>query len=300
MNKELLEQMSNNGELKGIYDHIDNELYHNSVGLSKSSLLLFDKDPVKFHYKYILGNKEETKSEALKFGTLMHEILLEPNMFFDKYRTDNFALLNGSRRTKAYKESIDDFYSEFPGKVLINDEIYSKLIKIKEAVYKNPIVKMLLEAKGKAEQTIYWTDPITKILCKCRLDKLLLDYKLDDYKTTNFIVEIKSTTDVFDFEKSIAKYKYYLQDAWYRSGAKYALGIKDIQPIFIAVDKEPPFHCRIGQLDFATEGLGKKIGRTMLNKFSTALEKGFIPEPIIETFNLPDWEFKKQEANIND
>lgn len=300
MNKEEINLLSEQGTLKGIYDDISNEDYHSCVGVSKSGLMLFDRDPVKFHYKYIKGHHVSKSTEALTFGKLLHEVLLEPEFFYNTYRSDSFALELGSRQTKVFKEAVADYLEEYPKKQIIKHDIYQKLVQIKNAVYKNPLVKQILELKGKSEQTIFWTDPTTKILCKCRLDKFVLDQNIDDYKTKNFIIEVKSTTDVFEFEHSIAKYKYYLQDAWYRAGAKFALDITDIQPIFIAIDKEEPFHCRVGQIDIVAEGLGKKVARSMLNNLSASINDGFLFKPMIETFEIPEYELRRQESKIEE
>lgn len=291
----MIQVIADKGELKGIYSDISNEVYHRCTGLSKSALIMFDEDPVKFHYRYILGNKEEKKKDAFEFGTLYHEILLEPDKFYNTYVSDKFAYILGKRNSNKYKDEINRFILEFPEKKIVNCDDYEDIIKIKDAVYSNPFAETLLKAPGLVEHTIFWVDPIRKILLKCRPDKLIPNFIFDDYKTRNFIIDLKSTLEVFKFEKSISKWKYYIQHPWYSDGTKYALGIKDLQLLFIATDKEVPFYTRVGQLDIPSEGLGCLVARDMLDRFSLALQNGFIPEQRVETFSLPDYEYLKQE-----
>jgi exodeoxyribonuclease VIII len=291
----MLQFLDAKGELKGIYKDIPDHVYHRCIGLSRSGLLLFDKDPVQFHYKYILKNDEDESTDAFDFGTICHEMILNPDQFHKTYFSDKFAAILGKRTTKKYKNAIYDFKNEFPERKIIHDKIYKSLMDIKNSIYSNPFIEKILKAPGYCEHTVFWTDPISKVLLKCRPDKLILGLDFDDYKTKNFILDLKTTKEIFAFESAISKFKYYIQHPWYTDGTKYALGIKDLQLLFIAVDKRKPHYSRIGQLDIAGEGLGCTVARNMLDKFSNALQNGFIPTPRVETFNLPDYEFKYQE-----
>lgn len=291
----MIQILCEKDKLHGIYSDIPDEIYHKCIGLSRSALMLFDKDPIKYHYRYIEGNNNTETTPALEFGKMFHELLLEPDKFDNTYVSDKFAFILGSRNSNKYKDAINTFKFEFPNKKIIQFKDHEQLIEMRKAIRSNDMVRFLLDTPGYIEHTIFWKDPIRKILLKCRLDKLILDTPFDDYKTRNFIIDLKSTLHVFEFESSISKYQYYVQHPWYLDGTKYALGIKDIQLLFIATDKEAPYFSRVGQLDTPSEGLGCKVARDMIDRFSNALQNGFIPKPRVETFNMPDYEYLKQE-----
>ncbi len=86
------------------------------------------------------------------------------------------------------------------------------------------------------EQSLFWTDPVTGLPCKCRPDGVI------EYNGMPLIVDLKSTSckSVQQFYDTIIKYGYDRQAAWYEDG--YYQCFESVpQFMFIAVQKVAPF-----------------------------------------------------------
>ena len=59
-----------------------NAEYHSNNAISRSSLFQMSRSPA--HFKYAMENKE-TETDALRFGTMFHAFVLEPELFEKNY-----------------------------------------------------------------------------------------------------------------------------------------------------------------------------------------------------------------------
>lgn len=77
------------GELKpGIYRNLPNDVYHSLPALSSSGIKLFSDSPAKYERKYrsnVNRRKTEAKNNSLQTGTLVHALILEPDVFHANY-----------------------------------------------------------------------------------------------------------------------------------------------------------------------------------------------------------------------
>lgn len=107
-----------------------------------------------------------------------------------------------------------------------------------KAVYSNPTAVQLLQ--GEHEQSYFWNDPETGILCKCRPDCVT------NFNGTPLIVDYKTTDSCADghFERSCRKYGYRLQAGMYIEGL-FENTLTDYGFAFIAQEKKEPFAVRI-------------------------------------------------------
>lgn len=65
------------------YGDVPQEIREKYLVTSPSAIIEFRKSPKAYHWKYILGNREE--SDAMRQGTLIHKAILEPNVFKNEY-----------------------------------------------------------------------------------------------------------------------------------------------------------------------------------------------------------------------
>lgn len=207
----------------GIYD-IPNEQYHASAGLSRSGIMELLKTPRHYQARYIEGFKEKSKS-AYEVGTLFHALVLEPHLF-----EQNFAITT-RRRTQKAKDAVGD-------KELLKSKDYEIAKAMKKAVFSNQDAAALLQ-NAQIEKSIYWNDPETGILCKCRPDILFISENI------SYMADLKSVKDAskWAFEKSIHEYGYHIQAASIQEGVFHATGIKipDEAFFWIVCEKQPPF-----------------------------------------------------------
>ena len=224
-----------------IYKDIPNEDYHAGVGISSSYIRRFGQSQL-----HAIEHKQES-SPNLKFGTASHALLVEGQEAFDK----EVKVITGSPYTKAYKEEKADY--EEQGFIVLKESEAEIIHAMKDSmVYEG---NAYLNAKGKiAEASIYWYED--DVLCKCRPD--LMCPPLNEPNSDNKIVIVDYKTTIscepFAFNKSVKKYGYDMQAAWYRRGLLMAgYDVEDF--MFIAQEKVHPYASKVfritkEQIDF--------------------------------------------------
>ncbi|MDK7904846.1 PD-(D/E)XK nuclease-like domain-containing protein [Winkia sp. UMB0889B] len=213
----------------GIYPNIPNSEYHadtKSLSSSGAKLLVAQGGPARF--KARLENPP-APSEALLFGTAAHAYILEgvkPEVF-TKTKT---------LTSKAAQEKI----KELGDTPLVTSEGWERLQAMREAVLANPLAARLLQAKGKAEQSIYWQHPHGALL-RCRPD--WLPDEEDSELGFLPIVDLKTTSDATPagFRRSCFQLGYHQSAAWYATGLAGANISTNARMVFIAVEKTPPY-----------------------------------------------------------
>jgi hypothetical protein len=224
-----------------IYKDIPNEDYHAGVGISSSYIRRFGQSQL-----HAIEHKQES-SPNLKFGTAAHALIVEGQEAFDK----EVRVLTGSPYTKAYKEEKAEY--EEQGFIVLKEDDVNLIQSMKDSmVYEG---NAYLNAKGKvAEASIYWYED--DVLCKCRPDVLCPPLKEPNSDNKIVIIDYKTTIscEPFAFNKSVKKYGYDMQAAWYRRGLLMAgYDVEDF--VFIAQEKVHPYASKVfritkEQIDF--------------------------------------------------
>jgi len=224
-----------------IYKDIPNEDYHAGVGISSSYIRRFGQSQL-----HAIEHKQES-SPNLKFGTAAHALIVEGQEAFDK----EVRVLTGSPYTKAYKEEKAEY--EEQGFIVLKEDDVNLIQSMKDnMVYEG---NAYLNAKGKvAEASIYWYEE--DVLCKCRPDMLCPPLKEPNSDNKIVIIDYKTTIscEPFSFNKSVKKYGYDMQAAWYRRGLLMAgYDVEDF--VFIAQEKVHPYASKVfritkEQMDF--------------------------------------------------
>lgn len=213
---------------------ISNEEYHSDTKrISKSGLDLIEKAPAKYYAAYLDPNAPPRKeSNTFDLGSLVHSLSLEPEKF-----TSEYAIVpKVDRRTISGKAAWEQFQEISEGKKIIDQNIYKQGVSMRDSVMRHPAArKLLLENQGVAEQTFFFEDQYTGAPCKIRTDKYL--------PKINTIIDIKTTEDASNkgFSRSVFKYNYTKQGAFYKDGILAATGQMVDNFIFIAVEKTYPF-----------------------------------------------------------
>ncbi|EIB2615218.1 PD-(D/E)XK nuclease-like domain-containing protein, partial [Salmonella enterica] len=154
----------------GIYYDIPNEAYHAGPGVSKSQLDdIADTPAIYLWRKNAPVDTEKTKS--LDTGTAFHCRVLEPEEFSKRF----IIAPEFNRRTSAGKEEEKTFLEECArtGITVLTAEEGRKIELMYQSVMALPLGQWLVESAGYAESSVYWEDPETGILCRCRPDKII-------------------------------------------------------------------------------------------------------------------------------
>ncbi|EKA3321771.1 exodeoxyribonuclease VIII, partial [Salmonella enterica] len=197
----------------GIYYDIPNEAYHAGPGVSKSQLDdIADTPAIYLWRKNAPVDTEKTKS--LDTGTAFHCRVLEPEEFSKRF----IIAPEFNRRTSAGKEEEKTFLEECTrtGRTVLTAEEGRKIELMYQSVMALPLGQWLVESAGYAESSVYWEDPETGILCRCRPDKIIPEF--------HWIMDVKTTADIQRFRTAYYDYRYHVQDAFYSDGYRAQFG----------------------------------------------------------------------------
>ena len=271
----------------GIVIETNAEYHGYREAISKSRLANMSVCPA--YFKWCEDNPQEP-SEDMVLGSAFHKIVLEPETFDDEFAV--MPRVDGG--TKLGKLTLAEFAEYCKGKTLIKENQYDTICGMRDSIMSNPYARKLIN--GNIEQSMYFTDDLTKVECKCRPD---VWRKVADRVV---ITDLKSAKSVMpnDFMRDCVKYHYDLQTAMYREGASKVLGVpkENIDFVFIAVEKKPPYLLNIMQADTYVIQKGEADFREFIGTYAECKEKNVWyglngANGIINTLSLPEYLIKK-------
>lgn len=208
----------------GVYSGISNEDYHSGPGYSKSQLDLVEQSPGQVIWSQ---NAPRSDSEADHYGTAVHCLLLEPDAFDDRYAVGPDC----GRKSNADKERWEAFEKSLGDKIPLTIPERDKIHEMHQSVLAHPEAASLLSLpSGAPELSAYWTDPDTGLLCRCRPDWWVPQFRV--------IVDVKTTEDIRKVHWSIRDYRYDVQEAFYTDGMAEATGDPVDAFLFLFVSKK--------------------------------------------------------------
>jgi exodeoxyribonuclease VIII len=269
------------GNLHGAYKDVPSAEYHSAPAISKSGLDLIHRSPA--HYKYAPSREP---SRAMEIGTAIHTAILEPERFKSEY-----ILLENvkDRRQSEYKDAVKQVGSE---RVLVSTEA-AKVQAMQESIYANQQAAMILNMNGFSELSFFAKSPSTGVLCKCRFDFLTAG---------RIAVDVKKTQDAQadSFSKSIANYRYYVQQAFYQDVFHWATGQHIEDFLFLAVEEESPNYSKLWRLSAESVTLGRLEYESDLDVYAECKLSDYYPMPNqdIEEISLPSWKLSQFENEL--
>lgn len=211
------------------------------------------------HYRHALENPRPD-TEALLRGRALHCAVYEPHAWFERYVVMprfHGGMKDETAREKGYeggKEAKAEWERKHLGKAeILTAEMYAAVEGMNAALKRDPLASAMIVG-GFAEQLITWTDPITGIECRGRVDHV--DGTLSD---------LKSTRSLQWFERDVVRLCYHAQLAFYADGLAANGIILNEQPCLIAVESEAPHDVLV--LEFTDDDLaeGRKVYRYALD-----------------------------------
>ncbi|WP_105462303.1 exodeoxyribonuclease VIII [Escherichia coli] len=268
----------------GIYYGISNENYHAGPGVSKSQLDDIADTPALYLWRKN-APVDTTKTKTLDLGTAFHCRVLEPEEFSNRF----IVAPEFNRRTNAGKEEEKAFLMECAstGKTVITAKEGRKIELMYQSVMALPLGQWLVESAGHAESSIYWEDPETGILCRCRPDKIIPEF--------HWIMDVKTTADIQRFKTAYYDYRYHVQDAFYSDGYEAQFGV---QPTFVFLVASTTVECGRYPVEIFMMGEEAKLaGQQEYHRNLRTLADCLNTDewPAIKTLSLPRW--AKEYAN---
>ncbi|ELV8842679.1 exodeoxyribonuclease VIII [Salmonella enterica subsp. enterica serovar Montevideo] len=268
----------------GIYYDIPNEAYHAGPGVSKSQLDdIADTPAIYLWRKNAPVDTEKTKT--LDTGTAFHCRILEPEEFSKRF----IIAPEFNRRTSAGKEEEKTFLEECArtGRTVLTAEEGRKIELMYQSVMALPLGQWLVESAGYAESSVYWEDPETGILCRCRPDKIIPEF--------HWIMDVKTTADIQRFKTAYYDYRYHVQDAFYSDGYEAQFGVL---PTFVFLVASTTVECGRYPVEIFMMGEEAKLaGQQEYHRNLRTLADCLNTDewPAIKTLSLPRW--AKEYAN---
>lgn len=180
----------------GIYFGLNERVYHEDSALSRSGIAtMLLETPFEFWVSSWMNEERKAHSEtdAMKWGTEFHMLLLEPKRFRETYFVFPGEPYDGENRK------------------LIKEEDY-KTMKVAVDVIKSlPLAKDLF-TEGYPEVTLVWPDTQTGLMLRARLD-YMKPYSITDVKTCYSLREQK-------LKYQFKEHYYHVQNAMYSEGMR--------------------------------------------------------------------------------
>ena len=201
--------------------------YQAKEGLNISLLKKINKSPAHLHF---MEENPQEDTASLLLGRAIHAMTLEPNDF----NNDFCVIPNIDKRTKEGKQAYLDAITNAQGRDILTASDYEKVQEIANQARSYTPLLELLSYEKMIEVSMFWESENVK--CKGRMDMFCPSLKT--------IVDLKTTADASqdEFARSIFKYGYHNQAAWYLQGCKANNLIAD-HFVIIAIEKEPPYCC---------------------------------------------------------
>lgn len=269
---------------------MSNDAYHQGSGISKSKLDDIAPEcgnsPRTYWAKHINPNREPfAPTDVMVIGTAIHAAILEPDSFSAGYIVAPSDAPNRPTKTQlnAKKPSPDTvaaiefwkaFAAEAGSKIIFDADTWTNILGARDAVLTHPNVRGLFQ-HGEAEVSYFGIDPETGEVVKCRPDYDRIDYD-------GMIIDVKSTDDASPegFGGSATKFRYDVQDPWYRDTTDLALGTEGaVQKFgFVAVERKPPHQVALYFCSPDQIAHGRAMARRDLRRIINCREADYWPD----------------------
>lgn len=271
----------------GVYTITADE-YHAHPALSSSGArkLLAPSCPALFRW---WRDHEQAPSRVFDFGHAAHKMVLGDGPELVVIDADSY-------RTKAAQVARDNTYAL--GMVPLLPAEYQTVLDMACELRAHPAAEML-RRPGKPEQSLFAKDEATGVMLRARIDWLpeAVDGRITivDYKTA-------ASVDPAAFARSIAKYGYYQQAAWYISMVGALDLADDVRFLFVAQEKIAPYLVTVFELDEYSLRIGRRRNREAIEVFARCTEAGEWPGYVgaddVQMLSLPAWMEAEEEMSL--
>lgn len=214
----------------GMFIGVNNEAYHaDRTRVSKSWLDRVAQSPL--HLRQYLDAPHKS-TLALVIGSAVDCLVFEPERFDKQFVQSPLA----TKRSKAGKEEWDEAYADAAktGRTIIechNTHYWDQCHQMAEAIMGNPKMREILQ-DGVGQAVFVATDEATGLKQKCKTDNY--------HEASNTVCDLKTAVSAspYEFARSIASYRYHVQDSYYSDIIAQVVG--DKPNFFFAVMEKPP------------------------------------------------------------
>lgn len=222
---------------------------HGAINCSGLKTIL-QKTPSHFMHQ---RNEPRKQTAAMLIGSAVHCATLEPERFDDLY----VVAPKIDKRTTTGKAAWAEL--EASGKIVLSMDDGEQVTNISNAVRSHATASQLL-TDGVAEISVF--SEMDGVPVKCRCDYL---------RAGAAIIDLKTTDDAGDFNRTVVKYGYAQQAAWYLDVLR-AAGEPVSAFVFVVVEKEAPYAVAIYELSQEWIEIGRVQNTTALSIYKNCTE----------------------------
>jgi exodeoxyribonuclease VIII len=273
MNMNIIDYTTHNGPLpvNCAVINMPENVYHAHGSINKSKL-----DKANRSMAHLLLSEQKEPTRAMAIGTAIHAAILEPEKFDKKYKITD-ALVRTSADYKAAKKV-------YGGDYTLTEPEGERVLSMRSTVEKNEEALEILRAPGWCEISLFARCPVTGIRMRCRFDKLT---------ESGIALDVKKTQDIdYDkFQRSVAAYRYHVQDAYYSHVYKSLTGKELEQFLFLCVEETDSNSNGLISLDDEAKAVGYRQFMANIEYMKNA-DVGLIPDGLIrkhQIMSLPMW-----------
>ncbi len=263
------------------------EYHRDTSAVTNSAKETYRQSPAAYYGLYVAGTiPMPPSSPAQLLGSIVHTVVLEPDRFDLEYT----VAPESCRARKGRTWEAASAEAAASGTTPILADHLDTAVAMSNQVRLHPIAaKLLASPHGVAEKTLRWTDPLSRIACKCRPDWLVDHADL----TTAICADLKTAKDPTPegFSHAAARYGYHRQAAWYLDGIESITG-KAASWLFVVVGKSLPYDVFVYQLTVGDITSGRQQNNTIMAQLaaSRATNTWILPgQWEIQTIELPKW-----------
>ncbi len=262
------------------------------------------------HLRYYLDNPDSDQDAKMIMGSLVDCMIFEKSEITSRFWITPATYINSKKETvpwtnlsKTCKQKTDE--AKKNGLITVSMKDMEKAGLICKAIEAHPLASQWLDG-AKFQQTLLWTDPVTGVECKGRIDALKTNRKTakSSFELSERIIDLKLTANLHPtfFSRIIDNMYYHVQGAMYHDG--YWL-IETGQPVdpeavnipfsFIVAEYDEPFDVVCYDLDMPSLVAGRVIYRNAMNTYSecTQTNRWDGRSNFSETIGIPQWKQNK-------
>lgn len=252
--------------------------------ISNSMLSVLKTSPQEFDQRFISRTLEApAATPAMRIGTLIHCLALEPEHFYDRYTIKPSGM---DRRTKEGKEAYSELVAS--GKEIIEPDEYKLAFDCVHALKEHDQISELLRVSignraALIEERVDFE--FNGVPMRSKQDMIIPYMKV--------IIDVKTTqaANPIDFAKSVANYGYARQAALYQHAAEQRFGSK-FRFLFAVVSKQAPHEVACYELDDDAQQQGLEEATQLTNEYKYRLESNdWLPSwsKGVVVISLPKW-----------
>ena len=233
--------------IPSVYAMVPNELYHSIDGISSSNIKELGKSIAHYHYS---KEHQKKQTDAMLKGSAFHDMVLLPDVYEATYMMGPTI----TKTSKKYKQCVLDN----PHKTVLPPRMIDDLEYMRDALYKNPSIREILESDTILREVSIWgKDSTTGLLCKCRPDII----------ANGIVYDVKTTVVPHCFLNAVKDFKYHVSSEHYLNVCR-GIGMTATDFQFLAVGSKPPYLTGIYRLPDDFIAAGKEYCRRSLDRYA--------------------------------